>query len=88
MATTLGVVRDGLGHSSVAVTQLYLPTDRARIEEMIARSDWTRSKKPATRKNRRVGAASIGGEAEAPDARSGAMPPGVRTFRGVTPGTG
>ena len=44
------VVRDGLGHSSVAVTQLYLPTDRARIEEMIVRSDWTRSRKPATRK--------------------------------------
>lgn len=44
------VVRDGLGHGSVAVTQLYLPTDRARFEEMIARSDWTRSRKPVTRK--------------------------------------
>lgn len=39
------VVRDGLGHRSVAVTQVYLPTSRTRVEEMIRRSDWTRSRK-------------------------------------------
>ncbi len=39
------VVRDGLGHCSVAVTQVYLPTSRTRMEEMIRRNDWTRSSK-------------------------------------------
>ena len=36
------VVRDGLGHRSVAVTQEYLPTNRERVDEFIRRSDWTR----------------------------------------------
>lgn len=38
-------VRDGLGHASVAVTQVYLPIDRARVEQLIRKSDWTRSRK-------------------------------------------
>jgi hypothetical protein len=33
-----------LGHASVAVTQ-YLPTDRAKIEDLILKGDWTRAKK-------------------------------------------
>jgi len=40
------VVRDGLGHRSVAVTQTYLPTDQAKMEDFIRQSDWTRSNKP------------------------------------------
>jgi integrase len=36
------IVRDGLGHRSVAVTQLYLPTARARVESLILKTDWTR----------------------------------------------
>lgn len=40
------VVRDGLGHRSVAVTQAYLPTDQAKMEDLILCGDWTRSKKP------------------------------------------
>ena len=36
------IVRDGLGHRSVAVTQVYLPTSRARVESLILRTDWTR----------------------------------------------
>ena len=36
------VVRDGLGHRSVAVTQVYLPTGRARVESLIRKTDWTR----------------------------------------------
>jgi integrase len=39
------VVRDGLGHSSVSVIQVYLPTSGTRVEEFIRRSDWTRSRK-------------------------------------------
>ena len=38
-------VRDALGHSSVAVTQVYLPVNRARVDEVIRRSDWTRRRK-------------------------------------------
>lgn len=40
------VVHDGLGHHSVAVTQAYLPTDQAKMEDLILQGDWTRSKKP------------------------------------------
>ena len=36
------IVRDGLGHQSVAVTQIYLPTARARVESLILKTDWTR----------------------------------------------
>lgn len=36
------IVRDGLGHRSVAVTQVYLPTARARVESLILKADWTR----------------------------------------------
>lgn len=36
------IVRDGLGHRSVAVTQVYLPTARARVETLILKTDWTR----------------------------------------------
>jgi integrase len=36
------IVRDGLGHRSVAVTQVYLPTARARVESLILKTDWTR----------------------------------------------
>ena len=36
------IVRDGLGHRSVAVTQVYLPTAPARIESLILKTDWTR----------------------------------------------
>ncbi len=39
------VVRDGLGHRSVAVTQAYLPTDQAKMEDLILQGDWTRAKK-------------------------------------------
>ena len=35
------VVRDGLGHASVAITQVYLPTSRSRVEDLILKSDWT-----------------------------------------------
>ena len=44
------VVRDGLGHRSVAVTQVYLPTNRTRLEDLIRRSDWTRSRKAQSTK--------------------------------------
>jgi integrase len=53
------VVRDGLGHRSVAVTQVYLPTSRTRVEEMIRRSDWTRSRKATTAKADASGAAGL-----------------------------
>ena len=46
----LQVVRDGLGHRSVAVTQAYLPTDQAKMEDLIRQGDWTRSKKPTSPK--------------------------------------
>ena len=36
------IVRDGLGQRSVAVTQVYLPTARARVESPILKTDWTR----------------------------------------------
>jgi hypothetical protein len=36
------VVRDGLGHRSVAVTQRYLPVRRAAVDALILKSDWTR----------------------------------------------
>jgi integrase len=36
------IVRDGLGHRSFAVTQVYLPTARARVESLILKTDWTR----------------------------------------------
>jgi len=36
------VVRDGLGHRSVAVTQVYLPRRMERVEQLIRESDWTR----------------------------------------------
>ncbi len=35
-------VRDGLGHSSVAVTELYLPVRSATVEKLIVAADWTR----------------------------------------------
>ena len=35
------IVRDGLGHRSVAVTQIYLPTARARVETLLLKTDWT-----------------------------------------------
>lgn len=38
------IVRDGLGHRSVAVTQVYLPTARSRVDELILQSDWTHRK--------------------------------------------
>lgn len=37
--------RDALGHSSVAVTQVYLPTNRARIDAATLKSDWTRMRR-------------------------------------------
>jgi site-specific recombinase XerD len=40
-------VRDGLGHSSVAVTQLYLPVNRQRLDELMAKADWTRAHHPS-----------------------------------------
>jgi integrase len=43
------IVRDGLGHRSVAVTQVYLPTARCRVDELILKSDWTH-RKPRTPK--------------------------------------
>ncbi len=42
-------VRDALGHSSVAVTQVYLPVDRRRVDNLIFRSDWTRARQRVTR---------------------------------------
>jgi integrase len=36
------LVRDGLGHSSVDITQRYLATNRDRLDELILRGDWTR----------------------------------------------
>jgi integrase len=36
------IVRDGLGHRSVDVTQVYLPTARARVESLLLKTDWTR----------------------------------------------
>jgi integrase len=36
------LVRDGLGHASVAVTQRYLSADRERLDELILAGDWTR----------------------------------------------
>jgi integrase len=38
------IVRDGLGHRSVAVTQVYLPTSRSRVDDLILQSDWTHRK--------------------------------------------
>ena len=45
-------VRDGLGHRSVAVTQIYLPTSSDRMEACMRETDWTlrnprRAKLPA-----------------------------------------
>jgi integrase len=36
------LVMNGLGHSSVSVTQAYLSCDRRRLDAMILKSDWTR----------------------------------------------
>lgn len=33
------IVRDGLGHRSVAVTRIYLPTARARAKSLILKTD-------------------------------------------------
>ena len=46
------IVRDGLGHRSVAVTQIYLPTSADRMEACMRETDWThrhprRAKLPA-----------------------------------------
>lgn len=40
----LFIVRDGLGHRSVAVKQVYLPTSRSRVDDLILQSDWTHRK--------------------------------------------
>lgn len=37
----LMIVRDGLGHRSVAVTQIYLPTSADRMEACMRQTDWT-----------------------------------------------
>jgi integrase len=40
-------VKEGLGHSSVAITQRYLPVNRGQLDELILRGDWTRqSRRP------------------------------------------
>lgn len=44
------VVRDGLGHHSVAVTQAYLPTDQVKMEDLILQGDWTRAKETKSSK--------------------------------------
>ncbi|MDO8541827.1 MAG: tyrosine-type recombinase/integrase [Opitutaceae bacterium] len=63
------VVRDGLGHRSVAVTQVYLPTNRARLEDLVLQSDWTRSRKHAGRNADSVRAiSSVKPKRRAPDA--------------------
>jgi integrase len=38
------IVRDGLDHHSVEVTQVYLPTTRSRVDELILKTDWTHHK--------------------------------------------
>jgi integrase len=43
------IVRDGLGHHSVEVTQVYLPTARSRVDELILKTDWTHRKPRAPR---------------------------------------
>jgi site-specific recombinase XerC len=35
-------VKEGLGHSSVSVSQRYLACDRGRLDELILKGDWTR----------------------------------------------
>jgi hypothetical protein len=72
------VVPGGLGHRSVAVTQVYLPTDCARIEDLIVQSDWNRSKKTGYADDCRVGAVSFVGEAEAPDLDPAPSLPGLQ----------
>ncbi len=67
------VFRDELGHGSVAVTQIHLPTDRARVEELIRKSDWTRLRKTLTQSR----------PGKVPSA-----PLPVRTFRGRKPKRG
>lgn len=42
------LVRDGLGHSSIAVTQMYLNESRDRLEETMRASDWSRESRRAT----------------------------------------
>lgn len=37
------MVRDGLGHSSVSITEMYLSVNRDELEEAMKASDWTRS---------------------------------------------
>ncbi|MDX2186709.1 MAG: tyrosine-type recombinase/integrase [Opitutaceae bacterium] len=39
--------RDALGHSSVAVTQVYLNANQSKIDEAVMRRDWTRVRRPA-----------------------------------------
>jgi hypothetical protein len=43
------MVRDGLGHSSVAITEMYLSVNRDELEETIKASDWTRGSKKKTK---------------------------------------
>jgi integrase len=43
------MVRDGLGHGSVAVTQAYLSADRERLDELVLAGDWTH--RPRKKKN-------------------------------------
>jgi hypothetical protein len=41
------LVRDAFGHSSVSITQKYLEPERAQLEEMVLKNDWSRQKKCA-----------------------------------------
>jgi integrase len=72
------LVRDGLGHSSVDITQRYLSTNRDRLDEMILRGDWTREpRKLAVRKGREALSLPV---AEKPAETTSDCLPGFQAF--------
>jgi len=44
------LVKEGLGHSSVSVSQFYLACDRERLNALIMKSDWTRQPRAKSKK--------------------------------------
>ena len=76
------MVRDGLGHRSVAVTQRYLPVRRAELDELILKSDWTRrsAKTSATISAKRAKPRRSGAKHQSKPTAPAPFLPGLESF--------
>lgn len=78
------LVKSGLGHSSLSVTQAYLACDRRRLDELILRNDWTRRPRAKVRPEK-IFSPTSPAAAAAPDPVEPATLP-VATDTGFLPG--